>query len=139
MKEENAFFSGDHIMGWSTTVIVPPDGDMTAYMDSLKKVLDADYDVIWPTHGQPIHDVRPFIEAYIAHRKARESQILSCLKDGLSDIPSMVKRMYADVDVRLHPAAAMSVRAHMKKLIDDSRVRQVGDAYHLTERKLNDV
>src|SRR5204862_5844163 len=80
--EENALFSGDHIMGWSTTIVAPPDGDMTAYMQSLEKIRDRDFDIIWPTHGPPITEVRPFLDGYWAHRKARENQILRALKDG---------------------------------------------------------
>ena len=133
LKEENALFCGDHIMGWSTTVIVPPDGDMTAYMNSLRKIRDSNYETLWPTHGPPVRDVADFIGAYIAHRQAREDQIVACLKDGIGDIGAMVKRMYADVDERLHPAAAMSVRAHMKKLIDEARVREAGSLYQLNE------
>jgi glyoxylase-like metal-dependent hydrolase (beta-lactamase superfamily II) len=63
--EENALFPGDHIMGWSTTVIGPPDGDMTAYFASLEKVRDRDYATLWPTHGPPVRDVRPFVQAFI--------------------------------------------------------------------------
>ena len=113
LKEENAFFSGDHIMGWSTTVITPPDGDMTDYMQSLEKVKAGGYDVLWPTHGPPVRDVTAFIDAYIAHRRAREAQVLKAVADGYARIVEMVPVLYADVDPRLHPAAARSVLGHM--------------------------
>lgn len=113
LKEENALFSGDHIMGWSTTVVSPPDGDMTAYMESLDLVKARGFSTLWPTHGPPITKVEPFIEAYIAHRRAREAQVLKAVGDGNGRIKEMVPLLYADVDPRLHPAAARSVLGHM--------------------------
>lgn len=120
--EENALFPGDHIMGWSTTVISPPDGDMDDYIASLEKVRDRDFTTLWPTHGPPIRDVRPFVQAYIDHRADREAQILNQLAKGQTRIPDMVREMYADVDVRLHPAACHSVLAHMIRLVKRGRV-----------------
>jgi glyoxylase-like metal-dependent hydrolase (beta-lactamase superfamily II) len=117
LKEENALFSGDHIMGWSTTVVSPPDGDMTAYMDSLDKVKALDFDILWPTHGPPVRDVAPFIDAYIAHRRAREAQVLKALADGYGRIKDMIPTLYAEVDKRLWPAAARSVLGHMIDLV----------------------
>jgi len=73
LKEENALFSGDHIMGWSTTVITPPDGDMTAYFDSLDKIRARGFETLWPTHGPPVREVDAFIGAYIAHRRQRST------------------------------------------------------------------
>ena len=123
LREENALFPGDHIMGWSTTVISPPDGDMSAYLDSLYKVRDRDFDVLWPTHGPPVRDVRPFIDAYIAHRLEREEQIRAQLRAGRARIKDMVPIMYANVDARLHPAACHSVLAHMLRLVSLGEVR----------------
>lgn len=122
LKEEKALFTGDHVMGWSTTVVTPPDGDMRAYMASLRKLLARDDAVLWPTHGGPVRDPKPFLQAYIDHRLEREAQILSCVRDGISAIPEMVSRMYADVDKRLHPAAARSVLAHLIQLAEEGRV-----------------
>ncbi|MBI1188371.1 MAG: MBL fold metallo-hydrolase, partial [Alphaproteobacteria bacterium] len=82
LTEENALFSGDHIMGWSTTVVSPPDGDMDDYMASLEKVRAGNFETLWPTHGPPIRDVRAFIDAYEAHRLDREAQILAQLRAG---------------------------------------------------------
>lgn len=113
LKEENALFSGDHIMGWSTTVVSPPDGDMTAYMESLDLVQSKGYDILWPTHGPPVTRVEPFIRAYIDHRRAREAQVLKAVSEGHGRIKEMVPVLYADVDPRLHPAAARSVLGHM--------------------------
>ncbi|MBY0565334.1 MAG: MBL fold metallo-hydrolase [Hyphomonadaceae bacterium] len=126
LLEENAFFPGDHIMGWSTTIIGPPDGDMSAYLDSLKKVRDRNYDVLWPTHGPPVRAVRPFIDAYLEHRLDRERQVLAQLESGKTFIKDMVVEMYADVDKRLHPAACHSVLAHMIRLVELGRVECMG-------------
>jgi glyoxylase-like metal-dependent hydrolase (beta-lactamase superfamily II) len=126
--EENALFPGDHIMGWSTTVISPPDGDMTAYIDSLEKVRDRNYATLWPTHGPPVLEVRPFVQAYIDHRRAREAQILEQMRAGKTRIKDMVAVIYADVDKRLHPAACHSVLAHIVRLIELGQVRCEGVA-----------
>lgn len=113
LKEENALFSGDHIMGWSTTVVSPPDGDMTAYMESLELVKARGFDILWPTHGPPVLKVEPFIDAYIAHRRAREAQVVKAVGEGHGRIKDMVPVLYAEVDKRLWPAAARSVLGHM--------------------------
>ncbi|MFN3911857.1 MBL fold metallo-hydrolase [Hyphomonas sp.] len=120
LREENACFTGDHIMGWSTTVVAPPDGCMGAYMHSLEKVRAKGFETLWPTHGDAVRGkafVETFITEYANHRKAREAAILAELRGGETSIPAMVARMYADVDLRLHPAAAMSVLGHMLDLI----------------------
>ncbi len=126
LLEENALFSGDHIMGWSTTVISPPDGDMDDYLQSLEKIRARDFSTLWPTHGPPILEPRPFIDAYVAHRLEREAQIIARLEAGDTRIPEMVAVMYADVDKRLHPAAAHSVLAHMIRLVKRGRVSSDG-------------
>ena len=126
LREEKALFTGDRVMGWSTTVVAPPDGDMAQYMKSLRKLLARDDCIFYPTHGAPIRDPKPFLQAYIDHRLEREAQILACVRDGVSSIPEMVARMYADVDKRLHPAAARSVLAHLIQLESEGRVRASG-------------
>ncbi len=126
LHEENALFPGDHIMGWSTTVISPPDGDMDDYLRSLEKVRARGFDVLWPTHGPPIRAPQAFIDAYVAHRLAREDQILAQLRQGRTTIKEMVPVMYADVDPRLHPAACHSVLAHMIRLVKVGAVRADG-------------
>ena len=131
LREEKALFTGDHVMGWSTTVVAPPDGDMAAYMASLRKLLARDERILYPTHGAPIRDPKPFLQAYIDHRLEREAQILACLLDGVSTIPEMVARMYVDVDKRLHPAAARSVLAHLIQLDAQGRIHRDGEHYAL--------
>ena len=78
--------------------------------------------ILYPTHGAPIRDPKPFLQAYIDHRLQREAQIVACLRDGIDTIPAMVARMYVDVDKRLHPAAARSVLAHLIQLEQEGRV-----------------
>jgi glyoxylase-like metal-dependent hydrolase (beta-lactamase superfamily II) len=127
LAEENALFSGDHVMGWSTTVISPPDGDMGAYYASLDKIAERGFATLWPTHGPPITEVAPFLAAYKAHRLDRERQILEQLAAGHGRIREMVPVMYAAVDSRLHPAAAHSVLAHMIHLTRQGVVATVGE------------
>ncbi|HEY5348057.1 MAG TPA: MBL fold metallo-hydrolase [Rhizomicrobium sp.] len=131
LREEKALFSGDHVMGWSTSVIVPPDGDMRAYLASLEKLLTRDDEIYYPTHGAPVAAPRALVRSYIEHRLAREAQILACIGDGLATIPQMVARIYAELDVRLHPAASRSVLAHLLKLTDEGRVHRDGESYRL--------
>ncbi len=131
LREEKALFAGDHVMGWSTTVVAPPDGDMAQYMASLRKLLARDDRILYPTHGGPILKPKPFLQAYIDHRLEREAQILACIRGGICTIPEMVVRMYSDVDKRLHPAAARSVLAHLIQLESEDRVRREGDRYLL--------
>jgi glyoxylase-like metal-dependent hydrolase (beta-lactamase superfamily II) len=120
--EENALFCGDHIMGWSTTVITPPDGDMGDYLRSLDKVRARGFSTLWPTHGPPVREVGPFIDAYAEHRRDRERQILARLALGDRRIKAMVPTIYAGVDPRLHVPAAHSVLAHMIELVKSGQV-----------------
>jgi glyoxylase-like metal-dependent hydrolase (beta-lactamase superfamily II) len=122
LREETALFSGDHVMGWSTTVVAPPDGDMAAYMASLDAVIGRGFSTIWPTHGAPITEPEPFLRAYRAHRLEREAQILGQLAAGPRRIPQMVPTLYAAVDSRLWPAAGLSVWAHLIALERAGRV-----------------
>lgn len=122
LREEKVLFSGDHVMGWSTSIVSPPDGDMTAYMASLELLLGRDDETYWPTHGPAIRDPKTLVRAFIAHREDREHQIIAQLKAGRTRIADMVPVMYAAVDKRLHPAAARSVFAHMGRLVAQGRV-----------------
>ncbi len=122
LQEEQALFTGDHVMGWSTSVISPPDGDMTSYMESLELLLERNEDTYWPTHGSCIKDVKNYVRAFIEHRLARERQILACLDQGISRISDMVPVIYKDTDQRLYAAAARSVLAAILRLIDIGKV-----------------
>lgn len=126
LHEENILFSGDHIMGWSTSVVSPPDGHMGDYLASLNRILDRNFTRIWPTHGPAIEDPTLFVSEYIAHRHKREDQILAAMDTGLMSITDMVALIYKDVDKRLHPAAAHSVLAHLIHMEETGRVRSDG-------------
>lgn len=125
LPEEKALFSGDHVMGWSTTVVAPPDGDMAAYVASLRLLLERDETIYYPTHGDPVKDPSRFVRGLIGHRKQREGQILRQLADGPKLIPAMVAVMYAGVSPALHPAAGRSVLAHLIEM--ESRGQVVCD------------
>ena len=122
LKEENILFSGDHIMGWSTSVVSPPDGHMGDYLNSLERVKARNFKRIWPTHGTFIDAPSEFVSEYMAHRFVRENQILAAIKDGFHNITDMVANIYKDVDKRLHPAAAHSVLAHLIHMEETGRV-----------------
>ncbi len=117
-----ALFTGDHVMGWSTTVVSPPDGDMAAYMHSLQLVAGRRDDVAIPTHGSPIPNPGRFVGQLVDHRLDRERQVLDAVRRGRSTIPEMVTELYADVRVELHRPAGASVLGHLVKLVSDGLV-----------------
>ena len=131
LEQEKALFTGDHVMGWSTTVVAPPDGDMADYMASLQKLMVRDDAVYHPTHGEPVTDPQRFVKHLIGHRRQRETQVLRAIGEGLVTIPQMVAAMYAMVDKRLHPAAGLSVLAHLIDLEQRGRVARAGDNWQL--------
>ncbi|HEX2762519.1 MAG TPA: MBL fold metallo-hydrolase [Allosphingosinicella sp.] len=116
LREEKALFSGDHVMGWSTTVVAPPDGDMAAYMVSLDRLLGRDDRVLYPAHGPPVEHPPRHVRALIGHRRMREKQIVERVGRGQAQISDMVAEMYRGIDPRLHPAAGRSVLAHLLDL-----------------------
>ena len=122
LEEERALFTGDVVLGAGTTVIPDDTGDLGQYMDSLRRLLELDLQTIYPAHGPVIRNPKEKIREYIAHRELRERQILAALGDGPLDAMGIVKKIYVDVPEYLHPAAASSVRSHLKKLERESRV-----------------
>ena len=116
LEEEKVLFTGDHVMGWATTVIVPPDGSMDDYVYSLKKLLKENHKLYLPTHGKAIENPKKYVRGLIAHRKMREAQILDELKKNSLSINEMVPKFYATTDKRLWPAAAMSLLATLISL-----------------------
>jgi glyoxylase-like metal-dependent hydrolase (beta-lactamase superfamily II) len=104
-------------MGWSTSVVAPPDGDMAAYMASLDKLLERRDAVYWPTHGPAITEPQLHVHAFIAHRREREAGILECLKAGTGTVDAMVERVYVGLNPALRRAAGRSVLAHLIDLI----------------------
>ena len=126
LPEEKVLFTGDHVMGWSTSVIAPPDGDMGAYLRSLDKLLARDDARYWPTHGPAIDEPKPHVRAFIAHRRERADAILARLKAGDRTIPEIVAKVYVGLDPRLVAAAGRSVLAHLVELIERGAVDSDG-------------
>ena len=131
LQEQKALFTGDHVMGWSTSIISPPDGDMADYMQSLELLLERDDDVYWPTHGPSIIEPKTHVQAYIDHRLEREQQILECIDKGTHQIREMVPLMYRDTPEFMYPAAARSVLAAMENLVRKEQVIVQGDGLTL--------
>ena len=126
LHEENVLFSGDHIMGWSTSVVSPPDGHMGDYLNSLDVILKRKFDRIIPTHGTVIENPTEFVQAYIDHRLEREAQIYQALSEGLSKISDIVAKLYTHIDKRLYPAAAHSVLSHLIHLRESGKIEVDG-------------
>lgn len=115
--QENALFSGDHVMAWSTSVVAPPDGNMRHYMASLEKLAARDETIYWPGHGAPVTSPKRYVRGLASHRRMREAAILERLAAGEGDIASIVARIYVGLDPRLRPAAGLSVLAHLDDLL----------------------
>ena len=124
LVEEQALFTGDVILAGSTTVIPPADGDLTAYMTSLRRLQQLDVQRIYPAHGPVVEDGPAKIREYIEHRLLRERQILEVVGEGRATIPGIVEKIYAEVSPALHVAAAMSVESHLRALEKAGRVRE---------------
>jgi glyoxylase-like metal-dependent hydrolase (beta-lactamase superfamily II) len=125
LEEERALFTGDLILGGSTTVIPPDDGDLAQYLASLRRLLDLDIQRIYPGHGPVLEPARPVIEEFIAHRLEREVQILDALAAGAETIADIVARVYRDVPSVLHSVARLSVQSHLVKLEREGRVQHL--------------
>ena len=128
-EETGALFSGDHVMGWSTSVVSPPDGDMGDYMASLERLMDREDRVHYPGHGDQVDNPRRFVRGLLGHRKQREGQILRLLGQGAQAIADMAPRMYAGLDPRLIPAAERSILAHLVDLERRGAVERDGPAW----------
>ena len=131
LEESGALFTGDHVMGWSTSVVAPPDGDMAAYMASLDKLYAREDRVYYPAHGPQVDKTRQLVRGMIGHRRQRERQILKLLGEGTHEITAMVPRMYKGVDERLWPAAGRSVLAHLIDLEQRGKVSRVHESWSL--------
>jgi glyoxylase-like metal-dependent hydrolase (beta-lactamase superfamily II) len=123
LERSRLLFSGDHVMQGSTVVIKPPDGDMAAYLESLARLLTLRVRAIAPGHGYVIEDPTAAVQDYLAHRSAREAEILGALAAGDRSVDEIVRRVYADVATELHPVARHSVYAHLLKLAGEGRAR----------------
>jgi hydroxyacylglutathione hydrolase len=118
--------SGDHVMGWSSTIVAPPEGSMRDYMASLDRLAARPETRLLPGHGPPVEDGKARIEELRRHRLAREAAILARISAGDAAIPEMVRAIYRDVDPGLHPAAALSVLAHLELLVERGAVAADG-------------
>ncbi|MXO73225.1 MBL fold metallo-hydrolase [Alteraurantiacibacter buctensis] len=127
LEESRALFTGDHVMGWSTSVVVPPDGDMGDYMASLVKLHERDDRVYYPAHGPQVDNPRQLVRGMAGHRRAREKQIVRLLEERPQTIAAMVPVMYKGVPEFLWPAAAQSVHAHLIELARQGSVTQQED------------
>ncbi|MEE4454149.1 MBL fold metallo-hydrolase [Novosphingobium resinovorum] len=127
-----ALFTGDHVMGWSTSVVSPPDGDMSDYMASLARLYEREQDTVYyPAHGPAVDKPRQLVRGMIGHRRQRERQILRQIEAGHATIAAMVPQMYKGVDERLWPAAGRSVLAHLIDLEKRGLALRDGDAWTL--------
>ncbi|MEM9970819.1 MAG: MBL fold metallo-hydrolase [Pseudomonadota bacterium] len=109
----SSLFSGDHAMDWATTVIAPPDGDLTAFMATTQRLCDMDLDVLWPGHGETITRPTARLQALLAHRRKREAEILAALHKGHHTVDAITAHVYRDLASHLLPAAAFNVLAHL--------------------------
>ena len=137
LERQNALFTGDHMMGWATTVVAPPDGDMGAYIESLNRLLSRDDEIYLPTHGAPINNPKRFVRAVRTHRLMRDGQIIEQLKNGRTRIKEIVAVMYSDIDKRLHGAAALNVLAHLIRLVRIGSVKCDGEPQMRSTYSLN--
>ena len=130
LPETKALFSGDHVMGWSTSIVSPPDGDMGAYMASLEKLMERDDRVYYPGHGEAVDNPQRLVRGMLGHRKQREGQILRLLGGGDPlEVAAMTARMYVGLNPKLLPAAERSVLAHLYDLRMRGLVREEGASW----------
>lgn len=131
LPETGALFSGDHVMGWATSVVSPPDGDMGDYMASLEKLLGRDDRVYYPGHGEAVDTPQRLVRGMLGHRKQREGQILRLLREAVMTLPAMTARMYVGLDPRLIGAAERSVLAHLYDLRTRGLVEEEGVTWQI--------
>lgn len=132
LHEENALFSGDHVMGWSTTIVAPPEGSMSAYRASLQRLLARSERRYYPAHGELIEDGPARAAELLRHREGREQQILEALHQGAATPEAIVERVYAGLAPALKGAAALSVLAHLEDLVERGLVHEEAGRFLLT-------
>ena len=123
--QERALFTGDHVMGWSTSIVAPPDGAMQAYMNSLEKLIARDDQIYYPGHGEAVRAPARFVPQLLSHRRLRETSILDAVRGGVDTIPELVTKLYRELDPRLHGAAGLSVFAHLEDLVSRGLVQAI--------------
>jgi len=129
---ERALFCGDAVMGWSTTIVSPPDGNMVDYMHTLDRLLARDDDIYYPTHGAPITAPANYVQALYDHRLEREQQVIDCVAAGVHSVNSMLPVVYSELDPAMYPAAARSLLATIECLVAKRRLHKDGENYFLS-------
>ena len=132
LVQERALFSGDHVMGWSTSVIAPPDGDMGAYLASLEKLKARDDKILYPTHGSPIANPKAWLGELIAHRRMREGQIVAALAESPQSVQTLMQKLYPGIEPALRPAAGQQIAAHLQHLQSSGRAVPENGRWRLT-------
>jgi glyoxylase-like metal-dependent hydrolase (beta-lactamase superfamily II) len=122
----NALFSGDHVMGWNTSVIAPPEGHMDSYLASLHRLLEHDHQVYFPGHGGRIEQPQRLVKAFIMHRRWRENEIIEAMRAGSQAVPDITARIYVGLPDHLTRAAQLSVLAHLERLVEKGRAQASG-------------
>lgn len=136
LSEQPVLLCGDLVMGWSTTIIAPPDGNMKDYMQSLERLLSRNDEILYPAHGAPVADPAHYIRCLYDHRMERINQVMECVQQGISAVDSMVPVIYTELDPAMHPAAAQSVLGSLEYLIAKGQVRSTGELALKSEYKL---
>lgn len=121
--------SADHVMGWSSTVVIPPDGRMAEYFSSLERLLAREDRLYLPGHGPPIEAPLEHVRALLAHRQAREAAVLAALGPAPRTVEAIVGQLYAEVSPTLHRAAGLTVRAHLTKLAEEGRAAEMAGGW----------
>ena len=129
LASENALFCGDVVMGWSTTIVSPPDGNMSEYMASLERLRKRADEIYYPTHGAPIKNPQRYVDKLYLHRRERENQVISCVSEGANTLDAMVSFVYADLDPSMYGAAARSLLATVEYLVDSGKLEIRGEEH----------
>jgi glyoxylase-like metal-dependent hydrolase (beta-lactamase superfamily II) len=124
LRESRVLLSGDHVMGWNTSVIAPPEGHMGQYLASLRRLLERGDTAYFPGHGGRVDQPERLVNAYLVHRQWREAEIVKYLREGLNTVDLIVPRSYPNLSVSLHAAGALSVLAHLQLLMEKGQVEQ---------------
>jgi len=121
-----ALFSGDHVMGWNTSVIAPPEGHMDSYLASLHRLLEQDHQIYLPGHGGRIEQPQRLVKAFIMHRRWRENEVMEAMRAGAQTVPDITARVYTGLPEHLTRAAQLSVLAHLERLVEKGRAQASG-------------
>lgn len=124
---KGAVFTGDHVMGWASSLVSPPDGDLTAFMESCARLRSRADRVYYPGHGEAVQDPAARLDWLVGHRRAREAAILAALDDGAGTVETIVDRVYGDTPPGLRAAAARNVFAHLVDLVEKGDVETLDD------------